>query len=244
MITLYAFGPFLGSPDSSPFVTKAMALLRMAGAPHRVVLGMPFAGPHQFLPYIVDGGLKIPDTCLIREHLERAYGFDFDGGLSPVERATAWAIARMCEDHLYFAMLRERWLDDGIFRAGLGRYMFDRVPAPARPLARAMLRRMNASRLKGQGLGRHKVEDIRRLGARDISALAALLGARPFLMGERPCGADASVFGLVDAILTPPLATPLRSAIEAHANLVAYRDRFASQFFPELVPEANARASA
>jgi hypothetical protein len=35
VITLYKFGPFLGTPDSSPFVIKAMMLLRLAGVPFR-----------------------------------------------------------------------------------------------------------------------------------------------------------------------------------------------------------------
>jgi glutathione S-transferase len=234
MITLFTFGPFLGSPDSSPFVTKAMALLAMAGAPYRTEVGLPFAGPHGFLPYIVDDGVKVPDSDLIRAHLERRLGIDFDAGLAPAERGAARAMARMCEDHLYFAMLSERWQVDAIFRAGLGRHMFGQVPAPARPLAKWVLRRMNARRLRGQGLGRHSRADLVNMGAADLEALAAFLGDKPFLMGAAPCGADASVFGLVDAVLTPPLATPLRDAALRHANLVAYRERFARRFFPEL----------
>jgi hypothetical protein len=31
MITLYIFGPYFGLPDGSPFVTKAMLLLKFAG---------------------------------------------------------------------------------------------------------------------------------------------------------------------------------------------------------------------
>ena len=31
MITLYTFGPYFGLPDASPFVIKAMLLLKFAG---------------------------------------------------------------------------------------------------------------------------------------------------------------------------------------------------------------------
>jgi hypothetical protein len=31
MITLYTFGPYFGLPDGSPFVLKAMLLLKLAG---------------------------------------------------------------------------------------------------------------------------------------------------------------------------------------------------------------------
>ena len=34
MITLYGFGPAMGLPEISPFVTKAHILLRLAGLPY------------------------------------------------------------------------------------------------------------------------------------------------------------------------------------------------------------------
>jgi len=121
--------------------------------------------------------------------------------------------------------------------------MFGVVPAPARPLAKWLLRRANAVRLKGHGLGRHRAEDIQRFGVADIDALAAFPGGKPYLMGETPCGADATIFGFIDAILTPPLATPLRPAIVRHPNLVAFRNRFARRYFPELSGEPERAAA-
>ncbi|HUH85587.1 MAG TPA: glutathione S-transferase family protein [Stellaceae bacterium] len=233
-IALHRFGPYLGTPDSSPFVIKVMILMKLAGLSFREVVGNPFKAPRSFLPYIVDDGVTVPDSSLIRAHLERKYGVDFDAGLDPVQKAEAWAIERMCEDHLYFAMLESRWLDPRIFREGLGKHMFGPVPAPVRPMVKGMLRRMNAKRLAGHGLGRHAKADITALARRDIDALATLIGEKPCLMGEKPCGADAFVFGIVTAILTPPIETPLRAAMAAHANLVAYRDRLTRQFFPDL----------
>ena len=38
-VTLYRFGPFLGAPDSSPFVIKTMVQLSLAGVPYRAVAG-------------------------------------------------------------------------------------------------------------------------------------------------------------------------------------------------------------
>jgi len=124
----------------------------------------------------------VADSTLIRFHLERKYGIDFDAALDAEQKAVAWAVERMCEEHLYFAMLEARWLDRANFENGLGRYMFDGVPMPVRPLAKAMLRRMNARRLSGQGIGRHSRDEIAALAARDVDALAVLLGDRPHLM--------------------------------------------------------------
>jgi glutathione S-transferase len=238
MITLYKFGPFLGTPDSSPFVIKVMMLLKLAGLSYREVQGNPFKGPHKLLPYIEDDGARIADSNLIRRHVERKYRHDFDAGLSREEKAAAWAVERMCEDHLYFAMLDMRWISTANFRNGLGRHMFGPIPAPVRPVVKFLLRRMNAKRLRGHGLGRLAGPEIAGLACRDVDALAALLGDKPFLMGATPCSADPFVFGIVTAILTPPLESPLRSAMQKHANLAAYRDRVMDLYF-SAQPDAN-----
>jgi glutathione S-transferase len=137
----------------------------------------------------------------------------------------------MCEDHLYFAMLDMRWVDEANFNEGLGRHMFGPVPAPVRSMVKSMLRRMNARRLHGHGIGRHARSDIAELAIRDVEALATILGEKPFLMGAKPCAADAFVFGVITSILTPPLNSPIREAMQRRANLVAYRDRITSQYF-------------
>jgi glutathione S-transferase len=234
MITLHGFGPFLGTPDSSPFVIKVMLLLKLAGVPFRTVRGNPFSGPHRFLPYIEDDGVLVADSTLIRFHIEHKYQFDFDQGLGVERKAAAWAIERMCEDHLYFAMLDLRWIDIANFRAGLGRHMFGAIPAPVRPIVKSALRRMNAKRLRGHGIGRHPRAQVAELAIRDVNALAAILGDKPFLTGDQPCGADAFVFGIVTAILTPPLDSPIRTVLQQHANLVAYRDRIMRRYWTEV----------
>jgi hypothetical protein len=50
VITLHGFGPFLGTPDSSPFVIKVMLLLKFASLPFRTVQGNPLTAPHRLLP--------------------------------------------------------------------------------------------------------------------------------------------------------------------------------------------------
>ncbi len=246
MITLYKFGPFLGTPDSSPFVIKVMLLLRLAGVQFREAQGNPFKAPRGFLPYIEDDGVRVADSTLIRFHLEKKYSVDFDRGLDDGQRAVAWAVERMCEDHLYFGMLEMRWLDADNFRMGLGRHMFGPIPAPARPIVKSVLRRTNAKRLHGHGIGRHPRQQIAELATRDVEALAAILGNKQFLMGDRPCATDAFVFGIITAILTPPLKSPIRVAMERHANLVGYRDRITSQYFsgPTLAPADPAKSPA
>jgi glutathione S-transferase len=231
VITLHGFGPCLGTPDSSPFVIKVMLLLKFAGLPFRTVQGNPLTAPHRLLPTIEDDGVSVADSSLIRRHIENKYHLDFDKALNSEQIAIGWAVGRMCEDHLYFTMLDLRWIDNAKFNAGLGAHMFGAVPAPSRPLVKTLLRRMNAKRLHRHGIGRHARAQIADFAIRDVGALAATLGDKPYLNGDKPCGADAFAFGIITAILTPPLDSPIRTAMHQHANLVAYRDRITRQYF-------------
>jgi glutathione S-transferase len=231
MITLFTFGPLFDLPDPSPFVVKAMLLLKFAGLPLTEARGGFGKAPKGKLPFIVDDGVTIADSTFIRFHIETKYGFDFDAGLSPNDRAIAWAVEKMCEDHLYWAVVDMRWCDKGNFETGVARF-FDGLPALIRPLVKTIIRRKVERRQKIQGMGRHTKAEIAQLAIRDIDALAAILGEKRFLMGNTPCGADAAVFGSVSCLFSPVCNSPIRAAAQNHANLTAYRDRLLSHYFP------------
>ncbi len=230
MITLYTFGPYFGLPDASPFVVKVMLLLKFAGLPYREDRGGFGKAPKGKLPFIDDDGEIVADSTFIRFHIEKKYGFDFDAGLSPEQRAIAWAVEKMCEDHLYFVTMHSRWGDHDNFGKGPGKF-FDRVPQPMRPFVRALIRGKVLKRIKDQGMGRHSAQEIAELGIRDVDALAAVLGDTSYLLGEHPCGADAAVFGFVAGILTPVFESDVRVAAERHVNLIAYAKRISERYF-------------
>ena len=112
MITLYTFGPAFGLPDPSPFVTKAEVLLKIAGLPYRTDTQGFRKAPKGKLPYIEDDGERIADSTFIRWHIEKKYRIDLDRGLAPEQRATAWAFEKMADEHLYWAVVDARWMDD------------------------------------------------------------------------------------------------------------------------------------
>jgi len=234
MITLHGFGPAMGLPEISPFVTKAHFLLRMAGLPYETSTNPAgfLKAPKGKLPYISDGGAVISDSTFIRFHIEKTYGFDFDCGLSAAEKAAGWALERMCEEHLYWLIIDVRWLDDANFRAGPAE-MFKSFPAPVRPLIGAYARRTMRRTLRLQGLGRHDVASRLELATRDFFAVSDLLADKPFLFGGEPRGADASVAAFVIAALAKATVAPLRDAAESRPNLVAYGERMTRRFFAE-----------
>ena len=105
MITLYTFGPSWGLPDPSPFVMKGEMLLKLAGLEYQTSTKGFGKAPKGKLPYIDDDGTVVADSTLIRLHLERKHGIDFDRGYGPRERGTGWAVDKMLEDHLYWIMV-------------------------------------------------------------------------------------------------------------------------------------------
>lgn len=232
MITLYAFGPAWGLPDPSPFALKAETLLKLAGQSYRIDTGGLRKAPKGKKPYLVDDGVRVPDSTFIRFHLEVKYGVDFDAGLSAEQRAVVWAVEKMCEDQLYWAMVHDRWTVEANFDKG-PRKLFEVLPAPLRGPAIVYFKRRVRRDLWSQGFGRHSREEIAKLTGRAVDALATILGERSFLMGEKPCGADATVFAFLACFLKPPFDSPTRAAIQRHPGLVAYTERMMTRFFPD-----------
>jgi glutathione S-transferase len=237
MITLYGFGPFFSLPDPSPFVIKTAVQLQMAGLDYRIDTTGRRHAPKGKLPYIEDNGRLIGDSTFIRRYLERTYGVDLDRMLEERQRAEAWAIERMLEDHLYWAIVHARWMIDENFARGPAQF-FAPIAESMREEAMADARARVAANLSGHGLGRHTRREIDELGEASIIALSQLLGDNPYLMGAEPCGADATAFAMLAAAMTPHFDINLRSLAEDLPNLVRYRDRMMIRYFPKYAAAA------
>ena len=231
MITLHTFGPFFGCPDGRPFVMKGEMLLKLAGLPYQTTTRGLSRAPQGKLPYIRDGEDVVADSTLIRLHIEKKYGFDFDQGLSERDKGVAWAVEKLLEDHLYWVMVYWRWVIKENFDRG-PRHFFDRAPAPLRPLICAMVRRKVRANLHAHGIGRHDDAEKNAMADRGVDALSRVLGDNRYLMGERICGADATAFAFIAAGLPELFESPLQKKLARTPNLVAYRDRMMAQFFP------------
>ena len=234
MITLYTFGSYFGLPDPSPFVMKGEMLLKLAKLEYQSNSRGFGKAPKGKLPYIDDGGTVIADSTLIRLYLEQKYSIDFDRGLSTRDRGVAWAVEKMLEDHLYWAMIYWRWMVDANFDKG-PRNFFKRAPAVVRPLAIVMVRRKINRNLHAHGIGRHSEADMTAMASRVFDSLSQILGDNRYLMGDEPCGADATAFGFLAGAMTNYFESPLHTKAQSLPNLVAYRNRMMAEFFPKFV---------
>ena len=114
-------------------------------------------------------------------------------------------------------------------RCGIGRLLRRRFASSC------CQRRSVKKNLHGHGMGRHSQAEVERLAARDLEAISEFLGDKPWLMGNEPCGADASVWSEVASCLSRTFETPIRDKAESLPNLVAYRNRGMQRWFPEMV---------
>ena len=105
MITLYTFGPYFGLPDPSPFVMKAEMLLKLSKLEYQTNTKGFDKAPKGKLPYINDNGTIVAHFMLTGLHLEQKYSINFDRALSERERGVAWAVEKMLEDHVYWAVV-------------------------------------------------------------------------------------------------------------------------------------------
>jgi glutathione S-transferase len=233
MITVYGFGSYFGLPDGSPFVTKAMLLLKLAGLEYRFARGDVRRAPKGKLPFIDDDGVQVCDSEFIRDHIERKYGFQFDKELNKRQQGMARAVQLMAENHLYWAIVDLRWCNDENFARSTSKFL-DHMPAVLRPVIKLVARRQVAAAVRAHGFGRHTQAEKEMLAIRDVQALADLLGQRLYMMGETPTAVDAAVFAQLAALLCPAFESPIRTAAEAHLNLVAYRNHMIARYFPEI----------
>ncbi|MEX0839037.1 MAG: glutathione S-transferase family protein [Parvibaculum sp.] len=226
MIRLHIFPATLkGTPNPSPFCVKLETALRLAGVPHRVWYETnPANAPKGKLPFIEIEGERIGDSALILRHLNDKLGVDLDRDLNDLEKAQSHMLQQMVDERLYWVLVHSRWIDDGNWPV-VKRVFFGGLPFPLSRIVPRMARKQTRAALRTQGTGRHTSDEIYALGARDLAALSAFLGDKPFFFGDKPTLTDATVFGTVVNIIGPDLPSPLKDAALAHKNLVRHTER-------------------
>jgi len=219
----------------SPFCLKLDAFLRMTGIEHEsCTAATPFGGPKKKAPWIEYRGDKLADSTLIIDILKQDFGADPDAHLDARQKAIAVAVQRMIEENLYWCMVYERWCRDVNWPILKDSVLGD-IPAPVRAILAPLARRGVKKQLNGQGIGLHKPDEIEAIAAKDIGALAGLLGDGLWFFGDTPSMTDATAYSLLANIAYVPFASPMKAMIVGHPKLAEWLDRFRAEYYPESI---------
>ena len=234
MIELFQYAPAFNLPSPSPFCVKLELLLKMASIPYANRYDADVRkAPKAKLPYIIiDGKQTIADSELILRHLKDAGQFRLDDRLTAAQKGQCVAVTRLVEDHLYWLLVDDRWLNDDVWPI-LKDNFFAGLPPVVKSIVPAIVRKQIRKTLYAHGLGRHSPDEREHFAERDIEALDALLGDKPYMTGETICSVDATVYGILGSIYYPAFDSRLKRIALGHPNLAAYCDRITRQFFPD-----------
>jgi len=163
-----------------------LAWLRLAGIPYeQTVEENPRKGPKGKNPWIELDGERIGDSEIIIDLLTRRYGVNLDEGLTAEQMSLGHAWRRTFEEHFHQVLEWELMLHP-VGAVWLRRRLGLQMPSLIASPVFLMLQSHFRLHLYARGIARHAPEVIAEKGRADLNAIAAFLGDRPFLLGERP----------------------------------------------------------
>jgi len=221
---VYMFGPiqvlsdYLPDGQCSPFCLKLDLWLRATKIPFEL-LGVRTQGPNSKWPYIELNGAVLADSNIIIETLRTKFNADLNRGLTASQKAIGTAWQRLCEDHLYWVMLYQRW--EGCWD-DVRRFFFPSLPF----FIQRSIREKTREYLYGQGMGRMTAAEVELVGRQDFDALSAFLAERKtrFLVSDGITTFDCAAFGLLCNILNAPFMHPIVDYARSLKPLCDYVD--------------------
>jgi len=232
MIKLYKFAPCWNLPSASPFCVKLETYLRIANIPYEaVILSDPRKAPKGKLPFIEDKGKKIADSSLIIEYIKQTYGDKVDAHLTHEQKSVALAFQRMVEEHLYWVLVYNRWVDADGWASTKDTY-FSFMPKLIRKIVPELIRKSMIKAVNNQGLGRHRKEEIYQMGCDDIKAIAEFLGNKNYFFNDKASSLDAIVYAFIASILYAPIDSPIKNYIKNSPHLLLFCENIKSQYYP------------
>jgi glutathione S-transferase len=214
---------------------KVETWLRMANVPFetRELGGAPRSKTKK-IPYIdrPDGSV-LSDSSTIISTLSRERAVDLDAELSDQQQALGVLVQRTFEEHLYFTLLHDRWVDDAGWKL-TGPAYFGHFPLAMRIAMLPLIRRGVIRQSWEQGVGRLPKELIHARGVRDLSALSTILAGNDYFLGP-PSSVDAIAYAFLANVIEPPLPSPVAAYARGKENLVAYCARMKERYYAEIL---------
>lgn len=235
-VTVYGFVPSWGLPDISPFVTKVVNYMTMAGIPFTYEIqplgSLAQKSPTAKLPYIVDEGEQINDSSTIIAHLQAKYGDKLDGHLSDTDKAVGIAFQRTVEENVYWSgIIFPRWRNEEVFSVYLPSFV-----APGEEPAPEFIEAMLAYRQKiwgaalGHGMGLRTEDDVLSNLKTDLDAISTFLGDKQYFLGSEPTSFDATIYSTFRHVADVPWDWAGRDHARSKTNLVDYAARMQTRY--------------
>jgi len=227
-VYFYSFGDFYERPHASPFCLKLETYLIMNNIPYEKIVGVE--GPIQKWPWIIFNDDVVSDSSVIVEFLEKK--LNIRDPYSEEELAKGHAVQRMLEEHFYWVIITDRWIDERNWPTVRDHY-FKALHVLLRTIvANYLIRPGVINSWKGCGVGRLPAESREKRANKDIVAVAALLGNKKFLLGEKPSSFDTSVFAFIDSVLAKNVRSKTKEVVLKYPKLVAYVNRLYQLYWP------------
>ncbi|KDR18481.1 hypothetical protein L798_07670, partial [Zootermopsis nevadensis] len=242
VIYLYQFSRTPVLPSMSPYCLKVETWLRLAGLKYENVdHKMKFRSKKGQLPFVELNGEEIADSAIILKELAQRFEKDLDAGLSNDQKNVSHAMISMIENHLVWvvAWWRTKFPDNAIkgYKMNLQHALGTRIPnGILNFFFKLTFARKGAKKVKAQGMGVHKPEEIIEFGQNDLKVLSDMLADKPFFFGDEPTTLDVVAFASLAQIyfIDKEVQYTLRDYMQDSCpNLVGHVNRMKERCFPD-----------
>jgi len=242
IVYLYQFTRTPVVPSLSPYCLKVETWLRLAGLKYENVdHKMKYRSKKGQLPFIELNGEEIADSSVIIKELSQQFTKDLDITLDNSQKNVSHAMISMIENHLFWVVMwwRTKQADNIIkgYKVNLQHALGTRIPnGILNFFFKFSYGRKGLKKVKAQGIGVHKPEEIVEFGKQDLKVLSDLLADKPFFFGDEPTTLDVVAFANLAQIyfVDKEVSFPLRDYMtETCTNLVGLVNRMKEKCFPD-----------
>eukprot|EP01038_Epipyxis_sp_PR26KG_P009799 gene9799-13182_t len=216
---------FLGNGacvSCSPYSTKIIMFLRLAGIPHKTHKAKFEDAPNSKVPYLKHGSAFFGDSQLIIRYLENTYDipkmistnnseglskFLLFNQLTKEQKALSDMIRITCESDIYWSIHSIHW--SGKFGIGKSEKLWDKtksiyfsdIPSFIRGPITAMIRVMTLQHSYGNGFVRKSPNDQLYLAKRAVEALSNILDKKLYFLGDFLSECDCMAYSSLECAL-------------------------------------------
>lgn len=245
VVYLYQFTRTPLLPSMSPYCLKVETWLRLAGLKYENIdHKLKLRSKKGQLPFVEVNGEEIADSTIIIKELGQRYEKDLDAALTQEQRNIAHAMISMLENHLNWVLLFWRSKNPEHMIKG---YKVNLQHALGSRLPNALLNfffkfqygrkyLQGSKKVKAQGLGVHKPEEIEEFGKQDLKVLSELLADKPFFFGDEPTILDCVAFSVLAQVhfISDEVKYTLKEFMQENCpNLVGHVSRIKERCFPD-----------